>query len=257
MERRRNLGARESEAPSNVNVAVRPPFCVRFLHDPSDAIDGFPTLELHPLSNEAALRALAAFSLSGQTFVVIDALRTFCGRGEHMSLALRQRFDEAGLSRSLVVDSTQLLELGRLPHRRMTVAAIAGPIDISDALALERAVVSGLAPLDAELRAEAILQCSPRRAVWSQFRDIHRARRFAGDAIASAVRSMIATDVTLERPADTVIRELLGLDSAGCTIRPRDITIEDDLVIVPLRSTRTGRVERSVAIDLITSRWHA
>ncbi|MFO0827544.1 MAG: hypothetical protein U0572_05280 [Phycisphaerales bacterium] len=255
MERRPN-GAQRATATNQLELARAAPFRARWRQDPIDDADGFPTVELHGVSIASAVRAFRTGLTLASSVLLLDALRCLSGRNERLSPALAAYFAQHGLSRSLRVDAPLIAELARCRDRRLTLAAIDGPVDAADAAALEASLSSGRPPLDAELRAATLVQCGHGRAAWGQFRSAPQARRFVGDTFASAVARMIDADAPLPRPQDSVLLGLVGVFVNGCVVRPRDLRVEDGTVVVPLRSSRSGRVAASCAFDRVTMRWY-
>lgn len=236
-------------------LGLAPPFRIRWHREPADAYDGFATLELGPITTDDFLAALQAATRPLETIVLVDARRTFGGRAEHMSRALSSLFERQGLSRSLVVDSSTLRVLAHRAERRLTIARVDGPVDISDARALEGALRSGRAPLEAELRATSIVQISPSRhasaVAWGQFRADESARRLLGECFARWLSRSLG-GLHVAAPNDTIVRRALAADR---TIRTRDLREVTGMLDIAVRAPR-GRIESRITLDRATGAWY-
>ncbi len=250
--RRRNAGrARLGGADSTLDAIRRPPLRIRFRYEPADCLDAHPTIEVAPLPPRLAIDALLAVTHPNLSTLLVDARRTLGGRSQRLSRHQTAVLERCSLSRSLPLDTAGLRQLGLHLARRGTIARIDGPVDAGDALALELALLRGATPLEADLRATAVLQISPLGHVWSQWRSPELGRAFVTRAVASFVACAAGLDPAQLAPVDAAA--LLGLPREGCVIRPRDVRIEDGCIVAKVRTPRG--IATRVVHDLATGAW--
>ncbi len=228
----------------------RPPFRIRLRHQPADDPQGYPTVELSPCPTTVAVSALVRATSRSSSTLLVDAIRSVATRSGRVSREWQGLFHRAALNHSVLIDDTTLRSIARFGERRWTIARIDGPVDSSDATALEQAIVGGITPLDADLRTSAILQVGPHRATWAQFRDLDAARQFVADAINHFVAD------TLELPVDALpplTPSLLRVSASHLCIRPRDVRVDGTSVLVPLRVTKRKTI--TLVADRATGAW--
>lgn len=249
--------ARRAYAKALAEALRRPPLRIRSHYEPQDRIDAYPTIELTPCSAATALLALDRVTRGSATMVMVEGGQLLEPGESTLCHADRELLAESVIGASITTDTTGALGIARATDRRLTIARIDGPVDVSDTTALERAMACGATPLDADLRATAVLQvggeCARWMPIWAQFRDAAVARRFTARMLL-----LYVARVTGRSPASlpTIDSESCRWPTAGFTVRPRDIRTEGVTIVVPLRSA-TGRVTVTLTLDRTTERWYA
>jgi hypothetical protein len=249
--RRSNISPAAAQALTE--AMRRPPLRVTMRHEPCDRIDAFPTVTLSPCGTASAMLALDRAMRWRGTKLLIGGARFLDERSNAFTNAMRDRCEGLRLGSSLLVDTAAVIDIGRIAESRLTVASVDGPVDASDARAIESAIAGATPPLDADLRASAVLQCGTDRQVWAQFRDITIARRF----LAALVTHYVAR--VLDEPMDALPfldLETLRLPVPGFTIRPRDVRVDGCSVNLTVRAA-AGRTMLRLTADRSTGRWYA
>lgn len=239
----------------------RPPLRVKLRHEPRDRVDGYPTMELTPCGAATALATLDRVALPPRggrvTKVLVEGRRLLEAGESRLSHARREVLRSKVIGASLLIDTTDAIELARACDERLTIATIDGPVDESDAKALEEAVASGQTPLDADLRASGMIQVGgfDRRwsPLWGQFREIAIARRFASRLLTLYVARSLGRPVTWLPSIDL---DGLRLPTSIFTVRPGDIRMDGVTIVVPVRSAARGAIV-NLTLDCTTERWYA
>ncbi len=256
--RRSHISSAAAQTPGPAARALaealrRPPLRVTMRHEPTDRIDAYPTLMLSPCGTASALHSLdRALGHSGAKLLV-DGGHLLEDRGNSLTNAMRDRLGATRLGSSLLVDTATAIEVGRMGATRITLACVDGPVDASDARAIERAIASATPPMDADLRAAAVLQCGANRQVWAQFRDLAVARRFLSSLVTGYVARVIDESI------DSVPALDLGairMPAPSFAIRPNDFRIDGCTIAVKVRSA-SSRTILTLTADRSTGRWYA
>jgi hypothetical protein len=227
-----------------------PPLRARLHHEPLGDVHGLPTIALSPCPLATAIRAAIAAAPAASSTLLVDALRSTSLRRERRHGDMRLRLERTRLSSSATTDDAGLGALEVHAHRRWTIARIDGPIEASDAVALERALHGGTPLLFAELRAALVLQTSPWASTWVQCRDHAIARTFAAVAVTRYIGMVLKlpTEALPPLPSD-----LLADVRGDWTIRPHEVRLRGPRVFVRVRSA-SGACVRLVA-DRAIGTW--
>lgn len=256
--RRSHISSAAAQTPGPAARALaealrRPPLRVTMRHEPTDRIDAYPTLTLSPCGTASALHALDRALGHAGAKLLIDGARLLETRGNAFTNAMRDRLDAARLGSSLLVDTATAIEIGRMAATRVTLACIDGPVDASDARAIERAIAGATPPIDADLRAMTVLQCGANRQVWAQFRDLAVARRFLASIVTSYVARVIDESIDSVPPLDL---GAIRLPAPAFAIRPNDLRIDGCTIALKVRSA-SSRTILTLTADRSTGRWYA
>ncbi len=253
MERRRSHPSAFSGSVS-CETLRSPPLRVRLHHEPADDIHGYPTVELSPCPLATAIAVLGRVTSPLSSTLLVDACRTVTPRTSRLPRAWRDLLERETLGRSVRIDDSTLRSLHQLGERRWTIARIDGPLDATDAFALEQAILSGQVPLDADLRASVVMQTCPQRsagsAVWAQCRDLETARAFIAAIVTHFVARCAACPVESLPPLPPA---LLRIPASGFSIRPRDVRCESANVMARVR--RGNRTILNLVADRSTGLW--
>lgn len=237
-------------------VLRRPPLRVRSHHEPADRVDGYPTFELAPCSAGTAVAILDRVTRGRGTLLVVDGAVLLDPHTSPLTHAEREALAPTRIGDSLLVNTTVAIGVARATRTRLTFASIDGPVDASDVRAIEDTLTAGATPLDADLRAIAVVQAGGESArwspVWCQFRDEDEAKRFMARALLLLVARVCGSPPALLPSIDLAS---LRLPIGGFTVRPREIRIDDVTIAVTVRAA-SGRRIRTLTLDRTTERWY-
>lgn len=231
----------------------RPPLRVSMRHEPTDRIDAYPTLALSPCGTASALHALDRATRHSGTRLLVGGASLLDDRTSSLTNATRDRLASQRVGSSILADTAGVIELGRTTDTRLTIASVEGPVDDRDAKAIESAIAGATPPIDADLRAVAVVQCGVHRQVWAQFRDIEIARRFLASLLRQYVARVSDLEIDLVPELDL---ESIRLPTPGFVLRPRDVRLDGCEIATTLRSA-AGRATLTLTADRSTGRWYA
>jgi hypothetical protein len=247
---------RRAAARALAEAIHRPPLRVEFRHEPADRIDAYPTVRVSPCGIATALGTLERVTRSARSTLLIEGGRALTAGESTLSQSRRESLRGAVVGASLMIDISGAIDVVRSTGGASTVVRIEGPVDAGDAAALELAVSSGTMPLDADLRASAVVQlggeCERWSPVWAQFRELDAARAFVARLIV-----LYVSRVTRRPVAALPLLDLSTLPRLGglFMIRPRDIRSSGPTTVVPVRAA-TGRAIVKLTLDRTTERWY-
>ena len=224
-------------------------------------------LTLSPIRLPHAMEVWSEFAPDSEALTLIFNLPSSNGRahGEPVSIAdaarrLGVETVDSFANGACVVAGGSLQELvGLLQPAGMMAVLVDGQIEARDAEAMIHAAMAGGSPLEAEIRAVAVMWAKSDRSVVLQARNTLHASTLVAENFRhylAAIRNQPAGEFT--RPEHWQVERALGV-SGALTVRPIETEVFSTSIDIGISTDPDGRprpADQSLIYDIFSRTWH-